>query len=193
MWQGANRIRADVVDIDRVGDKRTLVADGHVITDLWEEPKDEQKKKTATPVLTEVRASHMVYTEDDRLTHYTGGVLLNRPNMRVKSKELRAYLAEEGSDSRVEKAVADGDVEIFSTAKDRTRTGTGQHSEYYTDEQKVILNGGWVKMVQKKFVEPKPETSEGTEMTYYVNDNRLDVKAPLERPGNTRIIRKKGK
>jgi lipopolysaccharide export system protein LptA len=193
MWQGANRIRADVVDIDRVGDKRTLVADGHVITDLWEEPKDEQKKKTATPVLTEVRASHMVYTEDDRLTHYTGGVLLNRPNMRVKSKELRAYLAEEGSDSRVEKAVADGDVEIFSTAKDRTRTGTGQHSEYYTDEQKVILNGGWVKMVQKKFVEPKPETSEGTEMTYYVNDDRLLVTAPPEKPGNTRIVRKKGK
>ena len=44
MWQGANRIRADVVDIDRTGEKRTLVADGHVITDLWEQPKDEQKK-----------------------------------------------------------------------------------------------------------------------------------------------------
>jgi lipopolysaccharide export system protein LptA len=191
MWQGANRIRADVVDIDGVGDKRTLVADGHVITDLWEEPKDEQKKKAATPVLTETRASHMVYTEADRLTHYTGGVLLNRPNMRVKSKELRAFLAESGSDSRVDKAVADGDVEIFSTAKDRTRTGTGEHAEYYTDEQKVILTGSWVKMVEKKFASPRPETTEGTELTYFANDDRLLVKGAPDKPGNTRITKKK--
>jgi lipopolysaccharide export system protein LptA len=191
MWQGANRIRADVVDIDRSTEKRTLIADGHVITDLWEEPKDEQKTKTATPVLTEVRASHMVYTEADRLTHYTGGVLLNRPNLRVKSKELRAYLAEEGADSRVEKAVADGDVEIFSTAKDGTRTGTGEHAEYFTSEQKVVLNGPRVKMVEKKFANPQPTVSEGIEMTYYANEDRFETKAPPAKPGNTKVTKKK--
>src|SRR5437660_194048 len=114
--------------------------------------------------------------------------------MRVKSKELRAYLAESGSDSRVEKAVADGAVEIFSTGKDRTRTGTGEHAEYYTDEQKVILNGSWVKMVEKKFTSPRPDkTTEGTELTYYANDDRLEVIAPPEKPGNSRITQKKGK
>ncbi|HJZ96632.1 MAG TPA: LPS export ABC transporter periplasmic protein LptC [Candidatus Solibacter sp.] len=191
MWQGANRIRADVVDIDRSGEKRTLVADGHVITDLWEAPKDEKKKASTTPVLTEVRAGHMVYTESDRLTHYTGGVQLNRPNMRVKSKELRAYLAEQSadSDSRVDKAVADGTVEIFSTAKDRTRTGTGEHAEYFTADQKVILNGGWVKMVEKKFVEPKPTVNEGTELTYYAGDNRLETVGAPGKPGNTRVTK----
>jgi lipopolysaccharide export system protein LptA len=194
MWQGANRIRADVVDIDRAGEKRTLVADGHVITDLWEEPKDEQKKKTATPVLTEVSAGHMVYTEADRLTHYTGGVLLNRPpGMRVKSKELRAYLAEQGSDNRVEKAVADGDVEIFSTSKDGTRNGNGQHAEYFTAEPKVILSGPWVKMVQKKFINPKPEITQGTELTYYPNDDRVLVTGASDKPANTQITRKKAK
>jgi lipopolysaccharide export system protein LptA len=194
MWQGANRIRADVVDIDRVGEKRTLIADGHVITDLWEEPKDEQKKKTATPLLTEVRATHMVYTDTDRLTYYTGGVLLNRqPSMRVKSRELKAYLAEEGADSRVEKAVADGDVEIFSTGKDQTRTGTGEHAEYFTADQKVVLNGPWVKMVRKKFASPQPEVTEGSELTYYANDDRLVVTAPADKPGKTRYTQKKGK
>ncbi len=118
LWQGANRIQADVVDIDREKDKKVLVADGHVITNLWEEPKDEAKKKTATPVLTEVHAGHMVYTEESRLTHYTGGTQLNRPGLQVKSKELRAFLAESGADSRVEKAYADGAVEIFSSGKD---------------------------------------------------------------------------
>ncbi len=34
MWQGANRVRADAIDIDR--EKRSLVADGHVVTDLWQ-------------------------------------------------------------------------------------------------------------------------------------------------------------
>ena len=194
LWQGANRIRADVVDIDRVADKRTLIADGHVITNLWEEPKDEdKKKKAATPVLTEVRAAHLVYTEEDRLTHYTGGVLLNRPGMRVKSKELRAYLAESGSDSRLEKAIADGAVDIFSTGKDRTRTGTGEHAEYLIEDQKVILNGPWVKMVQKVFTEPGPKITEGTELTYYTDDDRLVVTGSAEKPGNTKITRKKGK
>src|ERR1035438_10816028 len=80
MWQGANRIQADVVDVDRDLDpqKRTLVADGHVVTNLWDAPhddknKDEKTRKPATPVLTEVHAGHMVYTEATRLTHYTGG------------------------------------------------------------------------------------------------------------------------
>jgi len=193
LWQGANRIQADVVDIDREKDKKTLVADGHVITNLWEEPKDNAKKKAATPVLTEVRAAHMVYTEESRLTHYTGGTQLNRPGLQVKSKELRAFLAETGADSRVEKAYADGAVEIFSTGKDRTRTGTGEHGEYYTENQKVILRGPRVKMVEKIFTVPQPNTTEGTELTYYANDDSLLVTSDTAQPGQTRIIRKKGK
>ena len=102
-------------------------------------------------MLTEVRAARMVYTEENRLTHYTGGVTLNRPGTHVTSNELRAYLAEAGADSRVEKAIADGSVTILSTAKDRTRTGTGEHAEYFVGEQKVVLNGPWVKMVERIF------------------------------------------
>ena len=45
MWQGANRIQADTVDLDR--EKRLLVADGHVVTNLWEESKDEEEEKGA--------------------------------------------------------------------------------------------------------------------------------------------------
>jgi len=193
LWQGANRIRADTVDIDRVADKRTLTADGHVITNLWEEPKDEEKKKTAAPVLTEVRSSHMVYTDENRLAHYTGGVSLNRPGLRVKGTEIRAFLADSGADSRLDKAYADGAVDIFSTSKDRTRHGTGEHAEYYTDEQKVILKGPWVKMAEQIYGTPRPNTTEGTELTYYVDENKLSSNGAQEKPGNTRFTRKKGK
>ena len=47
MWQGANRIQADVVDLDR--DKHMLVADGNVVTNLWEEPKDDEEEKGRHP------------------------------------------------------------------------------------------------------------------------------------------------
>jgi lipopolysaccharide export system protein LptA len=195
MWQGANRIQADVVDVDRNLDpqKRTLVADGHVVTNLWEEPQDENKKKAAAPVLTEVHAGHMVYTEASRLTHYTGGVQLKRPGLQVKCQELRAFLGEAGADSRLEKAFADGAVEIFSTGKDRTRTGTGEHAEYYTADQKVILRGAWVRMVEKLFNAAQPNITEGKEAVYFANDDRLLVTGEPDKPGNSRINRKKGK
>ena len=205
MWQGANRIQADVVDVDRNLDaeKRSLVADGHVLTNLWDEPKDDKAKddkakgakakKAANPVLTEVHAAHMVYTETNRLTHYTGGVLLSHPGLRVKGQELRAFLSESGADSRLDKAYADGAVEIFSTSKDRTRTGTGDHAEYYTADQKVILRGSRVRMVEKLFDRPQPSTTEGKEATYFANDDRLLMTGEQEKPGNSRINRKKGK
>jgi lipopolysaccharide export system protein LptA len=195
MWQGANRIEADVVDVDRNPDPqtRTLVAEGHVVTNLWEAPKDEKTKKAATPVLTEVRAGHMVYTEAGRLTHYTGGVQLSRPGLQVKGRELRAFLGESGADSRLEKAYADGAVDISSTAKDRTRTGTGDHAEYYAADQKVILRGAWVRMVEKVFKDPQPRTSEGTEAIYFANDDRLLVTGEPGKPGNSQFNRKKGK
>ena len=189
MWQGANRIQADTIDLDRK--KKTLVADGHVVSNLWEEPKGDDKKKKANPVLTEVRAAHMVYTDATRLTHYTGGVQLKRPGLQVKSQELRALLAEGGADSKLEKAYADGGVQIFSTSKDRTRDGTGDHAEYYTDDQKVILRGSWVKMVEKVFALPQPNTTEGKELTYYTNDDILAVQSDSSKPSQTRITQKK--
>ena len=47
MWQGANRIQADVVDLDR--EKHTLVANGNVVTDLWEQPKGDPDKSKDKP------------------------------------------------------------------------------------------------------------------------------------------------
>jgi lipopolysaccharide export system protein LptA len=185
MWQGANRIRGDVVDLDR--EKRILVAEGHVITNLWEEPKD-PKKKTAAPVLTEVRATHLVYTEVDRQALYTGGVTLQRPNLNVKSRQIRAFLSPDGPDSRLEKAFADGAVEIFQTsAKGVSYTGSAEHSEYYTDEQKVVLLGGTPTMVDSK-----GNSTVGPEgLTYYANDDRLLNNGSENQPANTRLKRKK--
>jgi len=182
LWQGANRIEADVVDLNRNADKRNLVADGHVITNLWEQPKDDDKapaksgaksgeKKAKKPaVLTVVHAQHLNYTEENRLAVYTGGVVLNRPSMQVKSRELRAFLADSEADSRLEKALADGAVEIHETSSGRQRTGTGEHGEYYTEDQKVILRGGLAKMTDSK-----QGDSSGEELIYFADNDKLLV------------------
>jgi lipopolysaccharide export system protein LptA len=197
MWQGANRIQASVVNLDR--EKKSLVADGNVVTNLWEQPKAEDppkdgkksatQKKAAPPVLTVVHAGHLVYTEANRLAVYSGGVLLNRPGMDVKARQLQAFLADSGADSQLEKAIADGAVEIVQTSRVGIRTGTGEHAEYYTDEQKVLLKEGQPKLVERK-LSGKQDTTEGAELTYFANDDRLLVNGSPARPGQSRIQRK---
>ena len=192
MSQGANRILADSIDVER--DKRTLVADGNVTTDLWEQPKDDAPpagqaaaakvapKKARAAVRTVVHAKHLVYTDADRLAVYTGGVDLARAGLWVKSNELRAYLAN-GGDSRLDKAFAEGAVQIVDSADGRQRTGTGTHSEYYATDRKVILRGSNAKMVDSA-----GDTSEGQELTYYPDDGRLLVNGAPKDPVKTRII-----
>lgn len=217
MWQGANRIQAQTIDLDR--EKRGLVADGNVVTNLWEQPKpdagasapapapqpagtapagkqkDEKKsgqpKKNgpAAPVLTVVHAPHLVYTESNRLAVYSGGVVLSRPGLDVKAKTIQAFMAESGADSRLEKAFADGGVEIVQSSRVAVRTGTGEHAEYFEGEQKVILKGGAPKLVERK-LSGKSDTTEGAELTYFANDDRLLVNGSAARPGQSRIQRK---
>jgi len=164
-----------------------------VFTALWDAPKNDKAKPAGNPVLTEVRAPHLVYTESDRVAHYTGGSEMKRPGLQVKSRDLRAYLSDGSADSRLDKAVADSGVEILSTAKDRTRTGTGEHAEYYAGDQKVIVRGPRVRLVEKLFANPQPTTTEGTEATYWANDDRLLMTGETAKPGNSTVNRKKGK
>jgi lipopolysaccharide export system protein LptA len=190
MSQGADRILADAIDVDR--EKRTLVANGNVTTDLWEQPKDDPpgdasakagaKKAPRAPVRTVAHAPHLVYTDQDRLAVYTGGVDLARAGLWVKSTELRAYLANTG-DSRLDKAFAEGAVQIVDNAGGHTRTGTGNHSEYYATEKKVILRGS-----KAKLADSGGNTSEGLELTYYPDDDRLLVNGAQKDPVKTRLV-----
>jgi lipopolysaccharide export system protein LptA len=170
VWQGANRITADVIEIDR--DKHSIVADGNVVSEAWEQPKDDEKKKTAAPVLTRVFARHLVYTDRDRLALYSGGVKLERPNLHMKSKELRTWLADSKADSQLEKAFGDGAVEISGARRENAYNGASEHMEYYTAEQKVILNGGSPQLVRTVAGKP-PTMVKQSELIYFVNDGKL--------------------
>ena len=205
LQQGANRITANTIDID--SERHGLVADGNVASDLWEQPKPGSKKDTSA-VLTKVRAPHLVYTDSDRLAFYSGGVKMDRQGMLVQSRELRAWLGESGSDSRLDRAVADGAVDITATSKEQGYHTNSEHAEFYTCDpavpkadpktnaagqavcpQKLLLKGGDPTMVSTG--KGAPTTIHGSELTYFPNDDRLLVNGDPHQGINTRVQAKR--
>ena len=63
----------------------------------------EPKPSTAAPIFTVVHAPDMVYTEETRVAVYSGGVLLQRPDLTVTGKEIKAYLNDADADSSLNK------------------------------------------------------------------------------------------
>ncbi len=134
----------------------------------------------ATPVTpdkviyTVVRAPEMMYDDDQKIAHYTGGVKLVRDRMTVSSKELRAYFRDnkdkKSDESSLERAVADGSVVVTELAFDHTRTGTSDHAEFYTADNRVVLNGGLAAMADSR-----RGVTRGNQLTYYTDDDRLYV------------------
>ncbi|MEO7143252.1 MAG: LptA/OstA family protein, partial [Bryobacteraceae bacterium] len=194
-WQGANRVQVDRIEIDR--DNEILEAHGHVISQFVDKPaadpkpdeakRNSAKKPAAAAVFTLVRSEGLVYTEDDRVADYTGGVVLNRPGMRVKADEIRAFLndSNSGADSSLHHAFADGAVEIVQSANARTRTGKSEHAEYYAADQKVILVKGAPQMIDSL-----KGSTRGRELTYFANNDRLLVKGLENQPASSILHRK---
>ncbi|HXP86823.1 MAG TPA: hypothetical protein VN841_18985 [Bryobacteraceae bacterium] len=212
-WQGANRVQADRLDIDR--DKRVLEAHGKVVSQFVDKAKDAKQTESSkqagskapagptsaparltvstAPVFTVVHAPDLIYSDETRLAYYQGGVALERPDLTVNSKELRAFLNDSSSDSSLDKAFADGAVKIVSNAVDtsagngrrRTRTGTSDHAEYYATEQKVILAQG-----QPLMVDSVKGRTTGQQLTWFANNDRLLVDGAESKPAET-ILHKK--
>jgi lipopolysaccharide export system protein LptA len=197
-WQGANRVDADKIEIDR--DRRVMEAHGKVVSQFADkaqdkaqeksgEPKTSKAKVAAAPLFTVVRASDLVYTEETRVAVYQGAVVLTRPSLTVNSQQLQAFLKPADSDSSLDKAFADGTVKIVSVLNAvkpaRTRTGTSDHAEYYADEQKVILQ-----KAQPLLVDSVKGSTTGQQLTWWANNDRLLVEGEASKPA-LGTIRKK--
>jgi lipopolysaccharide export system protein LptA len=190
-WQGANRVQADRLDIDR--GREVLEAHGKVVSQFADKTKDQDKAaaKSPTPgVYTVVRAPDLVYNDDTRLAVYQGGAVMSRPDLTVVSREIRAFLKDANSDSSLDKAFADGAVKIDSTsvrpgAQPRKRTGTSEHAEYYADEGKVIMQGG-----QPLLTDSVKGKTTGKQLTWWSNNDRLLVDGEESKPAQSNIRKK---
>ncbi len=187
LWQTSNRISANSIDVDR--GKKTLVADGQVVSQFIDDKSKDNKNPDVKPVFTIIKSQHMVYTDQDRLAYYTGGASLWRPTLTVKSATLRAFLNPENadSDSRINKAFGDGNVEIVQLSADRTRVGTSEHGEYYTDDGKIVLNGG-----DPQLKDTLRGDTKGEQLVYFTDDDRLIVSGAPKSPVQSHLHRRKG-
>lgn len=196
MWQGANRISAEEIAIDR--DTESLDANGNVVSELVDNKANgnstakpgESAAANSGPIYTVVTAPLLVYRDDVRIANYTGGVKLVRGKMTITSKDLHAYLTpksdKSSNDSSLDHAVATGNVGISDVvASGRTRTGTGERCEYYTKQDKVVLNGGAPQMVDsyKGIVR-------GQQLTYFSGEDHLIVDGKKEQVAFTRMKKK---
>jgi lipopolysaccharide export system protein LptA len=188
-WQGANRVEADRLDIDR--DNQVMEAHGKVKSQFVDKDKDDKaaSKVKPPPIFTIVTAPDMVYHEEERVVDYTGGVALKRPEMTINAKQIRAFLKDSQSDSSLDKAFADGTVKIVNTSEKlkRTRTGTSEHAEYYVGEEKVIMTGGAPLLVDSV----KGQTQAPKQLTWFSNDDRLIVDGAANEPVKSTIRKKK--
>lgn len=188
VWQGANRVEAERIDIDRT--RQALEAHGKVVSQFADKAKNKVAStapvvKTPPPVFTVVRAPDLAYSGETRLAHYQGGVGMVRPGLTVAGRELRAFLNGDDADSSLDKAFADGAVKIVSNADKRTRTGTSDHAEYYTNDQKVILEQG-----DPLLVDSLKGQTRGQQLTWWANNDRLLVNGVESKPVDS-LLRKK--
>jgi lipopolysaccharide export system protein LptA len=186
VWQGANRVEADRIDIDRA--RQAFEAHGKVVSQFIDKPRDAAVAKprpAAAPVFTVVRSSDLVYADRTRIAHYQGGAAMTRPGLTVNGKEIRAYLKEGDADSSLDKALADGAVKIVSTGDKRTRTGTSDHAEYYADDQKVFLDGG-----EPLLVDSLKGQTRGKQLTWWANNDRLLVNGAESKPADSLLHKK---
>jgi lipopolysaccharide export system protein LptA len=213
LWQGANRLEAEVVEIDR--ENNILKAHGHVISQLLDKAdkakddppaegdktadkaKANKSKKSATNpaarVFTVVKAAELEYNDMTRVADYKDkdGVTLDRPNMKVKAHEIHAFLRDNSDDSSLDHAFGDGRVEIVQTAPGRVRNGKSEHAEYYVDEDKVILEGDSPEGDSPLFVDNLRGNTRGEKLTWFSKDDRLLVNGVETKPVKTVMHKKK--
>jgi lipopolysaccharide export system protein LptA len=193
MWQGANRVAADEIRVDR--DAQTLVASGNVVSELVDNKSD--NTQNTAPLFTIVHAPELHYRDDTRVADYTGGVKLIRGQLSVTSKSLEAYLtpkqepkqeksgasSDTNDDSSLDHALANGNVVVEEELTNGDiRKGTAEHCEYTTKLSKVVLEGG-----HPEFHDSHKGYTKGRQLTYFSDDDKLIVDGAKGIPAYTQM------
>lgn len=184
LWQGANRLQADGIDIDRTA--RVLLARGHVRTQFVDQQNSTEggarKPPAAAPAFVVVESGALEYHDAERVADYTGGARLTRPGMTVKAAHIRAFLNDSKAESSLDRAYADGAVEIVRAQPGRTIRFTSEHAEYYAAEQRLVLVGGTPALEDSLH-----GRAQGRELIYYAKNDRLLVNGAERAPAVSTI------
>lgn len=189
MWQGADKLDAEMITIDRKN--QVLAASGKVVSQTRERPKA-GAKDVKGQMFTLVRAPEMTYRETEKEAYYRGGVTMDRGDLTVKSRELRAWFSKDdpatpdNEGNSLQRARADGNVDIVQGDSTRTRKGVSEQADYEITDGKVTLTGG-----SPVFTDSLKGTTRGQKITWFADNEKLQVEGATAQPTESRLKRKK--
>lgn len=207
LWQGASRLKAKQVYINRVDG--TLDAKENVITTIPDDRSGDSSKdaskgtavsanQTQTkpsankqPAFSTVTSDSLLYSDKTKLAYFTGNTKLVRPNMVMTSKEMRVWFREEKdsagkTDSQLDHLFADGTVRIDHKDAKRTKQGSSEHAEYYPDEERLVLTQG-----TPLVVDSVKGTTRGEKIVWFAKQDRLVVDNTGSGPSVSHINRER--
>jgi lipopolysaccharide export system protein LptA len=179
MWQGADRVEAGIITIDRKA--QTFRAQDNVFTQTREKPKPGAQGQTFTLV----RAPELFFHDLEKTAHYVGGVTMDRGGLNVKSQELRAWFSKDDRNA-LERALAERSVTILQNTVGRVRNGSSERAEYDVADGRVVLSGG-----APEFHDSVKGSTRGQKITWFADNDRLLVDGETASPTESRIKRKK--
>ena len=145
--------------------------------------------------LVTITSTRLTYIDSDRRIHFEGGVRMQAADATITSRELDATLAQTGqtssqatsnqavgTPSRLEKAVASGNVVIQQQA----RKATGESLVYEVSEDKFTLTGG-----PPSIFDAERGKITGNSLTFFRRDDRVVVEGKANSPviTHTRMAR----
>ena len=189
LWQGANRVEAEHIVIERKSKKlsanqavRTIFrTQGSPAPDHASPRRDSPQPSPATkepdsnstlpPAIT-VTADSMRYDEEFQTAFYTGRVRLVREELTVHSDEIEALMEPDASgQGTLKTAFARGRVGIFEELGSAgQRKGFGEEAEYDPRTERLVLTGAPARLRSGNGSETR-----GTRLTYHVTGDRLMV------------------
>lgn len=187
LWQGDLRLRGQKVRIDR--QEQRLEAEGDVMAEIPDERGGAQGR--AAGRMSVVRAPSLVWDGKAKQALFAGGARLERPGMTVESRLLRAFFAEQAAggraETRLERLEAEGAVVIREFARDRRRTGRGEHADYFLDEERMVLSGG-----NPSVEDEQRGVTRGAVITWFGRQDRMIVDNAGAGPAVSRVKQKGG-
>lgn len=186
LWRGSNRLEGREIVIDRAA--RQIRASGGITSSLAD------RGQPATVV----KAATMRYSDAERIAFYEGRVVLTRQGLTVRSDRLRAYLTGEASeetsatipDSGLDRAFAEGSVEIAQKDGARLRAGKGDTADFYSAENRVVLDGAPAELADSQ-PNQRPTLTRGRKLTWFGDTDKLLVDGAESQPAVSSLRRKK--
>jgi len=194
LWQGANVVRAPVIDFDQ--QTRTIVAHADTAQSVSSLFVQQDPDGKFTPV--EITADKLTYVDAERRARYTGSVLVKSPTSNISGQQIDIYLKSAdasqsgqtrtqakanstipGSEgpSRIDHIIVTGKV----VATEPNRRAVGDRLVYTADDGKYFLTGK-----NASIFDAEHGQVWGDSLTFYNRDDRVLVESKAPSPTVTK-------